>query len=60
MAWVSGVLGDAASLPQAPFRVDVLDGWEHVPNDGLAVVDGAIPVPGRDATGQGALDGGSI
>ena len=43
--------------------------WEHVqgPSDilgslhllleALAVVDGAIPITGRDATGQAALDG---
>jgi hypothetical protein len=29
MAGVCGVLDDVAGLPQAPFQVDVLDGWEH-------------------------------
>ena len=33
MPGVCGVLDeDAAGLPQAPFRVDVLDGWEHDPS----------------------------
>jgi hypothetical protein len=57
-------------IPQAPFKVDVLDGWEHGPSDvlgplhhlleGLAAVDRAIPVPGCDATGQDALDGAAV
>jgi hypothetical protein len=56
----NGVLDDAAYHPQA------LGGSEHGPSDvlgcfyhlleGLAFVDGAIPVPGRDATSQEALD----
>jgi hypothetical protein len=61
-----GVLDDAAGLSQAPFQVDVSDRWEHGPSDelgciyypleGLVVVNGAILVPGRDVTGQDALD----
>uniref|UniRef100_A0A4W5L435 Centrosomal protein 170Ab n=1 Tax=Hucho hucho TaxID=62062 RepID=A0A4W5L435_9TELE len=61
------VLDDAVGLPQAPFPVDVLDGWEHGPSDvlgqlhhpleGLAFIDRAIPVPGCDANGQDALNG---
>jgi hypothetical protein len=29
VAGVSGVLDDAAGLPQAPFRIDVPNRWEH-------------------------------
>ena len=56
MTGVCGALDEAACLPHKPFRVDVLDGWEHCPSDvlgnlhyplkALAVMDGAIPVPG--------------
>ena len=70
MAGVCGVLDDAAGLPQAPFQVDVLDGWEHGPSDvlgrlhhplmGFAVVDVAIPIPGSDANGQDTLDGAAV
>jgi hypothetical protein len=70
VAGVFVVLDDAVWLHQAPSRVDVLDGWKHGPSDllgrlhhlleCLAVVDGAIPVPGCDATGQDALDGAAI
>jgi hypothetical protein len=28
--------------------------------EGLAAMDGAIPVPGHDATGQNALDGATV
>ena len=52
MAGVCGVLDDAACLSQAPFRGDVLEGWEL---EGLAVVDEANTR--RDATGRDALDG---
>ena len=49
---------------RAPFRVHVPDGWErgllHHLLEGIAVVDGAIPSPGRDATGQDALDGAAV
>jgi hypothetical protein len=47
-----------------------LSRWEHGPSDvlgdlhnpleGLAVVDGAIPEPGHDGTGQDALDGTAV
>ena len=38
---------------------DVL-GHFHQPLEDLAVVDGAIPVPGCDATDQDALDGAAV
>jgi hypothetical protein len=38
---------------------DVL-GRLHHPVEGLAVVEGAIPVPGPDSTGQDALDGSAV
>ena len=57
MAGVCGFFDYAPGLLQAPFQVDVLDGWEHHPLEGLAVVDRAISIPGPDATGQDALDG---
>ena len=70
MAGVCGVLDDVAGLPQAPFQVDVLDGWEHSssyvvghlhhPLEGLAVTYGANPVPGSDVTGQDALDAAAV
>ena len=67
MAGVCGVLDDAAGLHQAPGPVDVLDGWEpgdvlsrHYLLNGIAVVDGAVPVPGHDASGQDALDGAAV
>jgi hypothetical protein len=56
----SGCLDDAEGLPQAPFRVDVLNWWEHGPSDvqgclhhpleGLVAADGAIPIQSCDAT----------
>ena len=70
MAGVCRFLEDAAGIPQAPFRVDVLDGWEHGPSDvlgclhhtmeGLEVVNIEIPISGRDATGQDSLDGAVV
>ena len=70
---VAGVCGDldyAACLPRAPFRVEVLNGWEHGPSDALGhlhhplesleVGDGAIPILGHDATSQDALDGAAV
>jgi hypothetical protein len=67
---VCGVLDNAAGLLQAVFQVDVLDGWEHNPSyvlgclhhplKSLADVDRGIPVPGRDATGQDALNGAVV
>ena len=60
----------AVGLPHVPFRVNNLDGWEHGPSDalgclhhmleGLAGVDGAILIPGRDGTGQDALNGAVV
>jgi hypothetical protein len=54
------VLHDAVGLLQALFRENFLNRWEHGPSDvlgllnhlleGLAGVDGPIPIPGRDAT----------
>ena len=38
---------------------DVL-GRLHHPLKGLAIVDGAIPVPGHDTTGQDALEGALV
>ena len=65
MTGLCGVLDDAAGLPQAPFQVDVLDGWQHGPSHvlghlhhslkGLAVVDRAIRMLGQDA-----LDGAAV
>ena len=70
MAVVCVVLDDAVGLSQESFQVDVLDGWEHGPSDvlgrlhrplvGRVVVDGAIPVPGCDATGRDALNGAVV
>ena len=70
---VAGLCGDpddAACPPQAPFRVDGLDGWKHGHSEvlghlrhlleGLAVLDDAIPVPGHDATGQDAQNGAAV
>ena len=61
---------DDAELPQAPFQVNVLHeckpcpsdvlGHLHHPLECLVVVYGAIPTPGRDATGQDALDGAVV
>ena len=70
MAWVWGVLDDAACLPQALFRVYVLDEWKHGPSnilgclyhslEGLVVMQGAIPIKGCDATCEDALDGATV
>jgi hypothetical protein len=35
VAVVCGFLDDAEGLPQAPFSIDFLDGWEHSPSDVL-------------------------
>ena len=70
MARGCGVLDDAVGLPQAPFQVDVLNGWGHSPSDvlgrphhslkGLAVMYSAISIPGHDATDLDALDGAVV
>ena len=65
--WGVCALDDATCLPPAPFRVEVLDVWEHGPRDvlghlhhpleGLAVMYGAILITGFDANGQNSLNG---
>ena len=64
------VLDDLLGLPVTPDALDVLEGRQCAPGDGLgrphhpleslADVDGAVAVPGDDTARQDAFNGASV